>query len=538
VNTFNTKIQKIVERHIPCLSCPSTDAYCIYEDGHGHCFSCGYHTLGELSVGEDAHEYSFQYLPWRGVNEDTFRFYSTSTKVDGRSGKPVELGFEYPNGSYKIRSFDRKNFYSKGDIAKAGLFGRNKFTAGSYKTLIITEGELDACSIWQVVRSPVVSVHSASSARTDVSLDRSWCNSFERIVLAFDADEAGREAARAVASLFDYNKVYQVSFAGEGRKDANDYLRNRETDELASIINNAKRFLPAEIESSFVGFEKILSEEPRQGIPYPFPTLNFMTYGIRTGESVLITAQEGVGKTEVMHAIEHQLLRETNDNIGAIFLEEPKQRHLQAIAGLHLKKPIHLPDASISIAETMRAVQDVVRVDDRLHLYSHFGSDDPDSILDTIRFLVAGRECRYILLDHITMVVSGLGGKDERTALDYLSTRLEMMVKELNFGLLVVSHVNDDGLTRGSRNISKIADIRIDLFREITSPDPIIRRITRMVVSKNRFCGRTGPAGELLFDPGTYTLEEDLSYGQAQRQAANDNHSQADVLARDRSSTF
>jgi len=40
-----------------------------------------------------------------------------------------------------------------------------------------------------------------------------------------------------------------------------------------------------------------------------------------------------------------------------------------------------------------------------------------------------------------------------------------MMVKELDFALIVVSHVNDDGLTRGSRNISKIADIRLDLYR-------------------------------------------------------------------------
>jgi len=35
-----------------------------------------------------------------------------------------------------------------------------------------------------------------------------------------------------------------------------------------------------------------------------------------------------------MHSIEHQLLTETDDAIGAIFLEEPKRRHLQAIAGL------------------------------------------------------------------------------------------------------------------------------------------------------------------------------------------------------------
>jgi twinkle protein len=248
-----------------------------------------------------------------------------------------------------------------------------------------------------------------------------------------------------------------------------------------------------------------------------------MTYGIRTGESVLLTAQEGVGKTEVMHAILHNLLTETNDAIGSIFLEEPKKRLLQAMAGIHLQRPVHLPDSGVEDSTVFNAVQEVVRKDERLHIYSHFGSDDPEIILDTIRFLVTARLCRYILLDHITMVVSGLGGENERRALDYLSTRLEMMVKELDFALILVSHVNDDGLTRGSRNISKIADVRIDLSRDIKNADPTVRRTTHLMVSKNRFCGRTGPAGQLLFDPNTYTLTEDLSYGLLQ-EPANDNH--------------
>ncbi len=518
--TLSIRHQKRTETHIPCPNpkCGSSDAYCEWEDGHGHCFSCKYHKLPE-----DIHlsDYSYEYLPLRGVTADTFRFFKAQTKINSE-GKPVEIGFVYPNEAVKVRTLDKKGFYTKGDIAKAGLYSRDRFSAGSGSTLVITEGELDALSIWQVVRTPVVSVHSASTARTDVSWDRSWCNSFDRIVLAFDADEAGREAARSVAALFDYNKVYQMSFSGDTRKDANDYLRHGESDELASLYANARRFLPAEIESSFHAFEKILGEEPTLGVAYPFPTWNYMTYGMRTGESVLLTAQEGVGKTEVMHSILHQLLRETDENIGAIFLEEPKQRLLQAIAGISLQKPVHLPDSGVTAAETYQAVKDTVRVDDRLHLYSHFGSDDPDSILDTVRFLVASRGCRRVLLDHITMVVSGLGGKDERTALDYLSTRLEMMVKELDFTLILVSHVNDDGLTRGSRNISKIADIRIDLTRDLQSVDPVVRRTMHSTISKNRFCGRTGPAGYLLFDPLTYTLSEDLSYGQVQT-AANDN---------------
>ncbi len=207
-----------------------------------------------------------------------------------------------------------------------------------------------------------------------------------------------------------------------------------------------------------------------------------------------------------MHTIEYHLLKETDDAIGAIFLEEPKRRHLQAMAGIHLLKPAHLPTCGISDLEVLAAIKQACRVDDRLHVYAHFGSDDPETLLDNIRFLVSVRNCRWILLDHIGMAVSGLLGDDERSALDYLSTRLEMMVKELDFGLIFVSHVNDDGFTRGSRMMSKICDIRIDLSRDLESGSNIIY----VMVRKNRFSGKTGSARSLHFDPITYVLKENF----------------------------
>lgn len=442
------------------------------------------------------------------------QFYDVKTKIDP-DGKPTSIGFQYPNGAYKVRQFERKGFHTvnNGTLAPSGLFGRDKFSAGSHKYVIITEGELDALSLFQVTNVPCVSVGSSSSAFRDCSHERSWLHAFERIYLAFDGDAPGREALHRVAKLFDFNKVFDVKFTS--RKDANEYLKVGEESELRNIWLNSKKYLPEAITSSFSDFETILKEKHKESISYPFPTLTAMTYGLRTGESVLITALEGVGKTEVMHSIEYHLLKETNDAIGAIFLEEPKRRHLQALAGIHMRKPAHLPDSGVTDDVALAELKKIVRVDDRLHLYSHFGSDDPEVLLDTIRFLVTARQCRWILLDHITMVVSGLGGDDERRALDYLSTRLEMMVKELDFGLILVSHVNDYGETRGSRYIGKIADIRIDLTRDLKSEDFITRCTTNIMVSKNRFCGRTGPAGSLLFNPLTYTLSE-VSNGQVQ----------------------
>ena len=483
----------------------SQDNLAIYDDGHKFCYA-GHGLVEGNKETFNPVNFTYEYIPLRGINREALIKYQVKTKVDAE-GKPVAIGFPYPNGAHKVRQLAEKSFYwAEGPQHEHGLFGSDKFPAGSHKYVTITEGELDALSLYQVVGSPVVSVQSASSAMRDCIAERSWLNSFERVYIAFDNDIAGRDAARNVAKLFDYNKLFQIKFGP--RKDANEYLSNGEGDTLRQLWWNAKRYQPDEIISHFDEFEKILSEPVRQGVPYPFPALNEMTYGMRTSESVLITAQEGVGKTELMHAIEYQLLKETDYAIGAIFLEEPKRRHLQAVAGLQLKRPVHLPDCGVTTDQVSAALREAVGVDERLHVYSHFGSDDPESLLDTIRFLVSARNCRFILLDHITMAVSGLAGEDERRALDYLSTRLEMMVKELDFGLIIVSHVNDNGQTRGSRYISKIADLRIDAQRDTGNPDFVTRNTTTLSISKNRFSGKTGLACKLLFDPETYSYSE------------------------------
>jgi twinkle protein len=497
-------VSKLVETHIPCPVCSSSDAYCIYEDGHGFCFSCQTYIKGDHLSESD--NYTYEYFPHRGISAESFRLFNVRTKCDG-SGKPISAGFEYPGGAAtKVRLLSSREFYWTG-AHKPGLFGIDKFAAGSHKYVTITEGEYDALSLYQVLRSPVVSVQSASSAKRDCVADHAYLSSFERIYLAFDADAAGREAVRSVARLFDFNKIYLVKFSN--RKDANEYLQAGEADELRNIWVNSRKYLPENIKSTFQEFDTAIEASHREGVPYPFPTLTEMTYGIRTGESVLVTAPEGVGKTEFMRAIEHQLLEKTDDNIGAFFIEEATDRHLKSLAGVAMRRPAHLPDCGVSNSEVSATLRKVIRRDERLYVYSHFGSDDPDVLLDAIRFLVTACSCRYILLDHITMAVTGLAGEsDERRALDYLSTRLEMMVVELDFALIFVSHVNDFGQTRGSRNMGKIANIRIDLARDTMATDITAKNTTTLSIPKNRFGMKTGSAGSLLFDPYLYNYSE------------------------------
>ena len=490
----------------------------MWDDGHGYCFSCQTYFPSERhGTSANTKEYTYEYVSWRGVSRETMEFFGTKTKVN-EDGKPISIYFKFPNGSNIIRKIEDKEFYTEGDISKAGLFGRDKFSAGSHKYVTICEGALDAHSLYQILKAPVVSVRSSTTAASDAGLDRSWLSSFERIYLCFDNDRAGREAAASVARLFDYNRVFQVKLTK--RKDANEYLMAGEAEELKHIWWNSSHYLPETIVSSFDEFEEILNAPDQWGFPYPWKTLSDMTYGIRTSESVLITAMEGVGKTEFMHALEYKFLTETDENVGSIFLEEPKRRHLQAIASLKLGRPAHIPSDDLKQIDIVAAVREVVQKSDRYHLYNHFGTVDPELLLDSIRFLVTSRGCRRIFCDGITLGVSGLQGEDERKALDYLTNRTEMMVKELDFSFIFSSHVNDNFQTRGSRNISKVADIRIDLSRDLTNSDNTIRNTTNIIVSKNRFCGKTGPAGQLLFNPNTYSYMETANDNQEQEIAA------------------
>ena len=446
--------------------------------------------------------YTYQYLPWRGINPETFAFYHSKTKVDDE-GKPISIGFKYPDGWFKVRELSKKAFHTQGDI-KPGLFGRNLYDHGSHKCVVITEGEADALAFWQVTRVPAVSVRSASTALADCTADYSWLQSFERVYLALDGDAPGRQATADVARLLDRERTYHVRFTRH--KDALAYVEAGEQTELMNLWERSKKYLPETLISSLSEFQAILEREPPKGVPYPFDKLNEATYGIRTGETVLVTAAEGVGKTEFLHAIEHSILTKTDWKIGAIFLEETTRRHLESLASIELQRPCHLPDSGCSHDQIVGAVNKVLGMDDRLFLDTTFGSFSTSDLNDQIRFLVSGCGVRCIMLDHVSMAVSGSERtEDERKALDHFFTTQEMMVKELDYSLIVVSHVNDFGQTRGSRWGSKVADVRIHLDRDLDNGSNIVNI---SIKDKNRFGGKTGFIGSYIFDPLTRQYKE------------------------------
>ena len=133
------------EVHLPCPCGKSSDAYCVHKDGHRFCFSCN-KSFGDRNINEI--DYSFEYLPTRGITRETMEFFGVLTKVD-KDDKPVSVGFPYyitgeEEPAYKVRFLADKQFHSTGPMANANLFGKNKFPIGSARAITITEGEFDA----------------------------------------------------------------------------------------------------------------------------------------------------------------------------------------------------------------------------------------------------------------------------------------------------------------------------------------------------------------------------------------------------------
>lgn len=516
-------------RHDDCPKCGREQKLAIFDDNE-HCFhpDCNYHKNyknGDEPIAdkhEVRHAVDRNLTPLPQGEQIAIRDRAISAaavnkyKVTVNTNPENPAGHVYPyfdeNGAHvanKVRRKGEKAFYWEGDVGAGTLFGQQLFPAGG-KAITIVEGECDALAGFQLTgsRYPCVSVKSASEAKKNCADNFEYLDSFEKIVICFDSDEPGQKAAQQVAQLFAPGKVHILKL--EKAKDANDYLAKGLEKEFVNEWFRAPAYMPDGLKIGKDMWEEIENHKTPKSVPLPWDGLNHMTYGLRKSEVMLFTADTGVGKTSVMKHIEHGLLMnpeliESNEGVGILHLEEPNYDTVIGLMSVEAAKPYHLPDTDRSAAELKQYFDKVIN-HDRVVIWDHFGSNDIDAVLAKIRHMAA-LGCRYIVLDHLSIVVSDHSG-DERKQLDEISTKLKMLCMNLNIWVGAVIHINRQGQIRGSAGPEQIANIVVKLHRDKTDPDPWRRNVTQLIVEKNRFCGRTGPACYLFYNEMTGKLEE------------------------------
>lgn len=519
------KIGEIIKAHLPCPDCGSHDALAIYDDGHTYCYSC-HVTHHETQPKEKGALYDIEDWPTvplkrRGITEKTCRLYSY--KAGLHNGQPVQIACYFnDNGvcvGQKVRYPD-KRFTILGKISKR-FFGQHLWPGGGGKKLVVTEGEIDCLTVSQLNgnKYPVVSIpNGVSSAKQVFKENMDWLNSFEQVIVMFDMDEPGRKAVKDVEGLLQPNKLYVATLP---LKDPNECLLAGRGQEVIKAIWNAKKYTPDGIVNGADLWEEVSKQEDtEQGFMFPWDiSLNKMTCGLRKGELIVLTAGTGVGKTTFVRQVAYDLGVTKGLKVGLLMLEENVKRTARGLMSIAASKRLYMNRQGVSEEEYKQAFDKTLGTGHFI-LYEHFGSLDGDNLLSKIRYMAVGEQCDFIILDHISIAVSGLEGDNERKLIDILMTQLRSLAEETGVGLIVISHLKRiDGMSheegaatslsqlRGSGAIAQLSDTVIGLERN-QQADGEQRNRVRIRVLKNRWTGETGIAGYLFYNKTTDHLEE------------------------------
>ena len=420
-----------------------------------------------------------------------------------------------------------KEFSWSGAAKQSTLFGQNLWKPHKKISVTITEGEIDAMSISQIQNNkyPVVSLpNGAAAAKNDVKKQLEWLLGFKEVVLCFDNDKVGQQAAEEVAALFPpkFVRIAQLPL-----KDANDMMLNKSSFELSNALRDAKVFTPDGILKGADIIERLQEEKTVKSYPFPdfLSKANTILGGIRMSELMVVTAGTGSGKTTLLKQLQYHYFKSCDLNQALIHLEEPLETTAKDLVGISMDVRLHLNDKVKKDSYIEKAKEIFQAVDDegqsRICLYDTFGSMNQEDLYNKIRFMVKGLDCKVIWLDHLSILVSDLGQQsDERRAIDAIMHKLKSLCVELDCFIGLVVHLNNSTQTpfeeggsitinnlRGSGGIKQLRDSVVELSRNQLAEDEMERNTTKVVVLKNRWSGVTGLADSVFYNGFTGRFE-------------------------------
>ena len=512
----------------------------------------------------------------RGIRKEICERYGVRAALSEKDGKTVE--------AYYFPSYNQKGQitgFMKQDITKGKeedghwlaigsvsiqnkLFGQDVAESINRKrsNIITTEGQWDTLSTFQALvdnvkntkyegmEPQVVSIPLGTKNAVEAILhNESFVTSFDAATWFFDDDHCtpaeakkgvmkGHEAREAVAgALIDSGLSMMTVVAQDGFKDASDYMQAGKSTELAKLVQFGKKPFSTEkiVRASEISFETIIEPQPQGVIIDCFPKLMQKMNGFRTKELTLLLAPSNVGKSTVCSILARKFM-DANHKIGMIFLEEGNKETFQRLIASDLKVnylKFKRNPLSVATEEMIRASYEKIVNNDQLVLLDHFGSMPIDSLMAKVKHMVLVEGCKYILLDHVSAVISGNESDNERKDLDIVMTNLASFCAANEVHLVVVCHINRQDShqflpqkgkesepfwvnvrkesARGSAALEQFSWNILALEPEIM-PD-FSRGRVRIKVLKTRFGDSLGIADVFTLDPETWEVVLDAGDG-------------------------
>lgn len=524
-------------RHVPCEDCGSKDANSEYTDGHQFCFACPPETAwkkgtseseggqraapkianGCLAFGEAEGRYTS--LPKRGLLEDICRKYGYWLGKAG--GRAVQVANYYSSDGVlvgqKLRDAE-KNFATRGKMTKDLLFGKQLWNGG--KKIIITEGEIDCLTVAQLQggKYPVVSIPlGAKAAKETLAANYEYLDQFDEIILMFDMDEPGRQAATEAAEVLPAGKAF---IAVLPHKDANECVLKGASKDVLNAVWNAAPFIPDGVVSAKALKQRVKDKKEVPSLPFEGPDeLREKIKDVRGGEVILLTSGSGSGKSTLVRQNVFNWFHIHGIPTGVAMLEESVEETVQDLVGLKLNKRYRQnPDGTTE--EQFDTAFDALFESDNLFLYDAFAESVEDRLMAKLHYMVKALGAKAIVLDHVSIVVSGMDdNSDERKTIDRLMTKLKAFAKTNDVVMVVICHLknpdkgkpHEEGRPvvvtdlRGSGSLRQLSDtiIAVERNQQGEFPDMVLFRVL-----KCRFTGDTGVAGYMRYNKHTGWLEK------------------------------
>lgn len=518
---------------------------------------------------EDVMKYPFVNAKDRGIRKEICEKFGIRAALSQSDGETVE--------AYYFPSFNQKGKivgYMKQDITKSKeekghwsaigavtisnkLFGQNVAEAINRKrtNVVITEGQWDAVSVYQALVDNVkgtkyeglepfvVSIPLGTANAVEALLhNEEYVKSHDALTIFFDDDYCtpkeikqgivkGHEAREAVANAFVGSGLALMTVSpDDGYKDASDYMQAGKVTELAKLVQFGKRVYSAEkiVKASEISLETLLEPRPEGIYVNEFPKLMEKIHGFRTRELCLLTAPSGVGKSLVLSKFANAFV-DAGEKIGMIYLEETNKETMQRLVASKLKvNYLKFKDKPLECAsmEQIKAAYDDIVDNDKLVMLGHFGSLPVSELMSKIKHMHLVEGCKFILLDHLSMVISGMETDNERKQLDIVMTELAAFCAANEVCVIAVSHINRSGadqfrppkgqedqpywvkvtkeMMRSSSSLEQLSFIVLGLEPQIM-PDRS-RGNVRLTALKNRPWGYLGVADEFKVDEDTWEV--------------------------------
>lgn len=340
-----------------------------------------------------------------------------------------------------------------------GFFGWH-LVGKDAEELIVTEGEIDAMTVYQETGVPAVSVPNGARSFQDalvVSAAR-----FKRIVLWYDDDTAGHLGCEEVVrklgpqrcfvvrpTLDDLNAAAMGKDAkreGPPPKDANDLLlggydlkellsRKRSpvlaapempvfglpqaavaasSQASTALVDNMMSFkhLRNEVRKSFDGSEEFLNGKQFQS----FPSLNGLLGGHRKGELTIVTGPTGAGKTTFLSQLSLDLCSQGVPTLWGSF----EIKNVRLVQSLMQQFVFYESGAKSWREDAFREGFDLANpaqfdhmadLFERLpmHYLKFFGSTDIHRVIQAMSQAVEEQGVEHIIIDNLQYMVAGSG---------------------------------------------------------------------------------------------------------------------------------